>query len=56
MQIVEWIIKEGMITNRDVRKVFNLSNRAALDEISKLIELDVLKQEGSGRSVHYILV
>jgi Fic family protein len=55
MQIIEFIINEGKITNRDVRKMFNLSNRAALDEISKLVELEVLKQEGEGRSVHYIL-
>ena len=56
MQIIEFIINEGKITNRDVRKMFSLSNRAALDEISKLVELEVLKQEGSGRSIHYILV
>jgi len=36
--------------------MFNLSNRAALDEIYKLMDLNVLKQEGSGHSVHYILV
>ena len=56
MLIIEFIINEGKITNRDVRKMFSLSNRAALDEISKLVELEVLKQEGSGRSIHYILV
>lgn len=56
MKIVEWINNEGKITNRDVRNMFGLSNRAALDEISKLIELKVLKQEGKGRSVHYVLV
>ncbi len=56
MKIVEFIIKKGKITNRDIRSMFNLSNRAALDEIYKLMDLNVLKQEGSGRSVHYILV
>lgn len=56
MKIVEWMINEGKITNRDVRNMFGLSNRAALDEISKLIELEVLKQEGKGRSIHYVLV
>ena len=29
---------------------------AALDEIRKLMKLDVIKREGEGRSVHYILV
>ncbi|MDY9923683.1 Fic family protein [Methanobacterium sp.] len=56
MKIVEWVITEGKITNRDVRNIFGLSNRAALDEISKLIELEVLKPEGKGRSIHYVLV
>jgi len=55
MKIVEWILMEGKITNRDVRNMFGLSNRAALDEISKLIGLNVLKQEGKGRSIHYVL-
>ena len=55
MKIVEWIIKQGQITNREVREMFSLSNRVALDEILKLIELKVIKQVGKGRSVHYVL-
>jgi len=43
------------ITNRDVREIFGISNRAALDEISGLIELKVVKQMGKGRGVHYVL-
>jgi len=35
--------------------MFALSNRAALDEINKLVELQVLKSEGRGRGLHYIL-
>jgi predicted HTH transcriptional regulator len=38
-----------------VREIFEISNRAALDEISRLVELKVIKQMGKGRSVHYIL-
>ena len=34
---------------------FEISNRAALDEISRLIELKVVKQVGSGRGVRYVL-
>jgi predicted HTH transcriptional regulator len=55
MQIVEFTINEGKISNKDVQKMFSLSNRAVLDEISKLIKLEVLKQECNGRSTHYIL-
>jgi len=56
MQVVEFINVHGRITNRDMQKMFGLSNRAALDEIKKLLKLKVLKQVGKGRSVHYELV
>jgi len=35
MQIVEFINEHGKITNRDVQRLFRLSNRASLDEIKK---------------------
>jgi predicted HTH transcriptional regulator len=56
MKIVEWIINNGKITNRDIRNLFNISNRAALDEINKLIELKVIKKAGEGRNINYELV
>lgn len=56
MRIMEWIMEKGQITNRDVREIFEISNRAALDEISGLIELKVIQQMGKGRSVHYVLL
>jgi Fic family protein len=56
MRIIEFINQNGKITNRDVREMFKLSNRAALDGINKLIELQLLKPEGKGRALHYILL
>lgn len=56
MKIVEWMIEKGQITNRDIRKMFNISNRAAVDEISKLLELKVIKKTGKGRSIKYVLM
>lgn len=56
MKIVERIIEKGEITNRDVRNMFDISNRAALDEISKLIKMKVVKEVGKGRSIRYALV
>lgn len=56
MRIVEWIVEKGNITNRDIRKMFDISNRAAVDEISKLLELKVIKKTGKGRSVKYVLL
>lgn len=56
MRIVEFINQNGKITNHDVREMFKLSNRGALDEINKLIELKVLKSTGKGRGLHYVLL
>ena len=56
MRIIEHINMSGNITNREVRKMFTLSNRVALDEINKLIELEILAPKGKGRSIHYVLI
>jgi predicted HTH transcriptional regulator len=48
-----FINQNGQIFNRDVGEMFKLSNRAALDEINKLIELQVLKSQGKGIALHY---
>lgn len=55
MRLVERIIDQGRITNREIREMFHISNRAAMDEISKLLKLNVIKSVGKGRSVHYVL-
>jgi Fic family protein len=56
MKIVEHMVEKGRTTNREVREMFGLSNRAALDEIEKLIELGVVKVTGKGRNVRYVLI
>lgn len=56
MRIIEFINQNGKVSNRDVREMFKLSNRAALDEINKLIESQVLKSQGKGRALHYIML
>lgn len=55
MKIVEFINQNGRITNRDARRMFNISDRMVLKELRKLIDLDVIKPEGKGRSVYYVL-
>lgn len=55
MRMVEYINLNGKITNRGAKEMFSLSNEGALDEIDKLIKLQVLESEGKGRSIHYIL-
>jgi Fic family protein len=55
MRIIEELNLKGRITNRDVRRMFGLSNRPAADELGRLVSLGILRQDGRGRSVHYIL-
>ena len=55
MRIVERIISKGSITNREARKILGLSDEGIRKEISKLLELRVLKKVGEGRSTHYVL-
>jgi len=56
MKIVERILEKGQITNREVREMFDLSDEAVRKEISKLLKMGVLKSEGKGRALHYMLV
>jgi Fic family protein len=55
MRIVEFINQNGKITNKDVRSIFRISPQAAHKEITKLVELDVIKPVGKGRSLSYHL-
>lgn len=55
MRIVEFINQRGKITNRDVRDMFTLSDQGALQELKKLVGLEVIKSEGKGRGLHYVL-
>ena len=55
MRVVEFINQNGRITNRDIRDMFKLSDEGALKETKKLIELNVIKSKGKGRSLHYIM-
>jgi len=56
MRIVERIVEKGQITNREMRKMFGISDEAVRKEISKLIEIGVLKSEGKGRGLRYVLI
>jgi Fic family protein len=55
MRIIEFINQNGKITNRDVREMFKLSDEGALKEIKKLISLEIIRSEGKGRALQYIL-
>ena len=55
MKIIEFINQNGKVSNRYVREMFKLSDEGALKEIKKLINLDIIKSEGKGRALHYII-
>jgi predicted HTH transcriptional regulator len=56
MKIVEFMVENEKIKNKDIRKMFGFSHTSAQREISKLIELGVIQRKGQGRSIHYVLI
>ena len=53
MRIVEFINANGRITISDIVSMCKISRQAALKEIGKLVELDVVKREGQARASFY---
>lgn len=56
MKIVERIIQNERITIGEVSKEFRITRQAALKEITKLVDLKVVKLKGKGRGAYYVLV
>ncbi len=54
VKILEKIKGNGKITNRDLRSMFNISRQAILKEISKLVEVGIIKLVGKGRGAYYV--
>ncbi len=55
MKIVEYINIHGKVTNRDLQALFKISAQAVHKELTKLVELKIIKPQGQGRSLHYVL-
>jgi Fic family protein len=55
MRVVERIHDYGFITNKTIREMFKLSDEGALKELKKLLSLGVIKLEGGGRNIRYLL-
>jgi len=53
MRIIEFINRNGKITNKDIREMFKYSSQAAHKEILKLVKLDVINPVGKGRAFSY---
>ena len=50
MRIVEYINKHGKMNSGDVAAMFKTSRQAALKEIGKLVDLEIVKREGQADS------
>lgn len=55
MRIVEFINQNSKIAIGDISKMFKITRQAALKEVSKLVDLGVVKLQGKGRGAHYVL-
>jgi predicted HTH transcriptional regulator len=56
MKIMEWIVREGKITNRNIQRMFGISNTSAKREIDKLREIEVIKLKGECKNVHHVII
>ncbi len=56
IKIVEQITSKGKVTNKELREIFHVSAQAAHKELTKLVNLKVIKPVGKGRAIHYILL
>jgi len=53
IKILEMIKDKGKVSNKDLRKMFDVSRQAILKEVSKLIEAKLIELVGKGRSAYY---
>jgi len=55
MKIVEFLNTHGKAANKDFQGLFKISAQAVHKELTKLVELKVIKPLGAGRSLYYVL-
>ncbi len=47
--------KNGKITAGDVAKMYKITRQAALKELNKLVNLEVIRLQGRGRGAFYVI-
>jgi len=55
MKIIETLQKNGKIRAGEVAKMFGVTRQAALKELHKLVEPEVIRLEGKGRGAYYVM-
>jgi ATP-dependent DNA helicase RecG len=53
---IQYIREKGMITNREYQKLCATSWDTAYRDLSELVQKDILRREGKGRSTHYLMI
>lgn len=56
IKAVLYVKENGKITNKEYRKLTGLSDEGSRIDLKVLVEKNILKQKGSGRGTHYVLV
>jgi len=55
IQILEYIKKNGFITQQEYSKLTNRARPTRALDFSKLIDLQLIKRKGAGRGAHYVM-
>lgn len=55
IKVVEFLQKEGRITNRQIRDLLKVSHQTAYEILQSLLKNKVIKRVGKGRATYYIL-
>lgn len=55
MRIVEFINKHGKINSGDMTAMFKITRQAALKEIGKMVEMEIVRREGQARASYYVM-
>ena len=53
---IQYIQEKGMIANREYQKLCATSWDTAYRDLSELVQKGVLRREGRGRSIHYLMI
>lgn len=54
-KIVEFILENGKVTNKDVQQLLGVKDSRALKVLKELVEMDILVKRGKLKGSYYVL-
>ena len=54
-KIIEFILKNGKVTNKDVQQLLAVKDSRALKVLKELVEMDILVKRGKLKGSYYVL-